>query len=82
MLLRPFGLPEAVWAVSGAVLLVAGGLLPWTDAVAAIGKGGDVYLFLTGMMLLAEMARETGLFDHVAALAARRRGAIRGCCSR
>jgi hypothetical protein len=25
-------------------------------ALAAIGKGPDVYLFLTGMMLLAELA--------------------------
>ena len=35
----------------------------WHDALAAIGKGTDVYLFLTGMMLLAELARREGLFD-------------------
>ena len=69
---RPFGLPEAVWAVAGAVLLVATGLLPWPSALGAVGKGIDVYLFLTGMMLLAEMAREEGLFNHVAARAVRR----------
>jgi arsenical pump membrane protein len=68
---RPFGLPEAVWAGAGAAVLLAAGLLPWGDALAAVGKGVDVYLFLTGMMLLAEMARGTGLFDHVAARAAR-----------
>jgi arsenical pump membrane protein len=72
VILRPFRWPEAVWAVSGAVILVAAGLLPWMDAVRAVGKGGDVYLFLTGMMLLAEMARAAGLFGHVAARAARR----------
>jgi arsenical pump membrane protein len=72
VILRPFRWPEAVWAVSGAVVLVAAGLLPWMDAVRAVGKGGDVYLFLTGMMLLAEMARAAGLFGHVAARAARR----------
>ena len=71
VILRPFRWPEAVWAVSGAVILVAAGLLPWADAVRAIRKGGDVYLFLTGMMLLAEMARTAGLFGHVAARAAR-----------
>jgi arsenical pump membrane protein len=33
-------------------------------------KGVDVYLFLVGMMLLAEIARATGLFDWLAAEAA------------
>ena len=69
---RPGGLPEAVWATGGAVLLVILGLLPWHDALGAVGKGVDVYLFLTGMMLLSEIARREGLFDWVAAQAARR----------
>ena len=34
-------------------------------------RGYDVYLFLAGMMLISELARKTGLFDHVAALAVR-----------
>jgi len=66
---RPFKLPEATWAAGGAVLLVITGLLPLADAATAIGKGGDVYLFLIGMMLLSETARREGLFDWVAALA-------------
>ena len=66
---RPFRVPEAIWAVAGAVALVAFGLLPWTDALAGVRKGLDVYLFLTGMMLLAELARQEGLFDWLAALA-------------
>src|ERR1700749_2827655 len=70
VILRPFRVPEAVWAVSGAVLLVLSGLLSVGDALIGVGKGGDVYLFLVGMMLLAEVARETGLFDWLAALAA------------
>jgi len=69
---RPFRLPEAVWATAGAALLVALGLLPWHDALRAVGKGVDVYLFLTGMMLLSEIARREGLFDWLAAFAARR----------
>ncbi|MCA7953000.1 arsenic transporter [Burkholderia seminalis] len=63
---RPFGWPEATWAVSGALLLVACGLLPLHPALEAVAKGGDVYLFLTGMMLLSEVARREGLFDWVA----------------
>jgi arsenical pump membrane protein len=66
---RPFRWPEAIWAVAGAFAVVAFGLLPWTDAVAGLSKGLDVYLFLAGMMLLAEVARREGLFDWLAALA-------------
>jgi arsenical pump membrane protein len=69
---RPFGLPEAIWAVVGAALLVALRFLSPQDALAGVAKGTDVYLFLTGMMLLAEVARKEGLFDWLAALAARR----------
>ena len=36
-----------------------------------MAKGGDVYLFLTGMMLLAEMARREWLFDWLAGHAVR-----------
>jgi arsenical pump membrane protein len=71
VILRPWRLPEAVWAVTGAMLLVVFGLLSWRDALTGVLKGTDVYLFLTGMMLLAELAREQGLFDWLAARAAR-----------
>ncbi|MEG3174600.1 arsenic transporter [Sphingomonas sp. RB3P16] len=67
---RPLRLPEAIWAVLGAVLLVLLGLMPIPAALGAVGKGLDVYLFLIGMMLLSETAREQGLFDWVAATAA------------
>ena len=63
---RPWNLPEYIWAVTGAVMLVAFDLLPWPDAVTAAGKGTDVYFFLIGMMLLAEVARKEDLFDWLA----------------
>ncbi len=69
VIIRPFKLPEAVWAVGGAILLLVAGLLPFGDGIKAIGKGTDVYLFLTGMMLLSEIARREGVFDWVAARA-------------
>ena len=71
VVIRPFRLPEAVWAVAGALLLVVLGLLTPRDAWTGIAKGGDVYFFLVGMMLLAEVAREERLFDWLAAIAAR-----------
>jgi arsenical pump membrane protein len=63
---RPFRLPEAVWAVAGACLLVLFGALSPAKALEAVGKGTDVYLFLIGMMLLAEIARAQGLFGWLA----------------
>ncbi len=71
VLIRPWGWPEAVWAVAGALLLVIFSLLPWQRALRAVAQGADVYLFLAGMMLLAELARTEGLFDWLAALATR-----------
>src|SRR5580698_3890694 len=69
VLFRPRGWPEAVWACLGAFILVVFGLLPLSRAAAAIAKGSDVYLFLTGMMLLSELARREGVFDWLASLA-------------
>ncbi len=70
VIFRPFSWPEFVWAGVGAVLLVLLGLLSVPDALAGVMKGTDVYLFLVGMMLLAEVARQEGLFDWLAAEAA------------
>ena len=53
VIVRPFRLPEAVWALAGAAALVLLGLLPIRDAIAGVAKGIDVYLFLIGMMLIA-----------------------------
>jgi arsenical pump membrane protein len=78
VILRPFNWPEAIWAVAGAALLVALQLISPQDVLAGIAKGTDVYLFLVGMMLLAEIARAEGLFDWLAAVAtSRARGSAR-----
>jgi arsenical pump membrane protein len=69
VLFRPKDWPEAVWACLGAFLLVICGLLPLSQAGIAVAKGTDVYLFLTGMMLLSELARREGVFDWLASLA-------------
>jgi arsenical pump membrane protein len=79
VIVRPWRVPEAVWAVLGAAALIALGLFPIRDALHAVGKGIDVYLFLLGMMLVAELARREGLFDWMAAHAAR---AARGSAKR
>lgn len=71
VILRPFAWPEFIWALTGAALLLGLGLLPASAALASVLKGTDVYLFLTGMMLLSELARQEGLFAWLAAGTAR-----------
>jgi len=51
--------------------LLVFGLIPLPDAGTAVLKGVDVYLFLIGMMVLAELARHEELFDWLAAFAVR-----------
>jgi arsenical pump membrane protein len=68
---RPFRWPEYIWAVAGALAVVLLGTVSPSDALAAAGRGTDVYLFLLGMMLLSELARQEGLFDYLARHAVR-----------
>lgn len=74
MLLRPRGIAEWVWISATALLLVVTRLLPLSGAVAAVREGMEVYLFLVGMMLFSEMAREEGVFDWVADFAVHHAG--------
>lgn len=69
IIIRPWRIAEAVWAIAAAAALVVSGLLPWSAAITGVVRGTDVYEFLTGMMLLAELARQEGLFDWLAARA-------------
>jgi arsenical pump membrane protein len=71
---RPFQWPEAIWAISGAALLILLGLIGPAEILAGVSKGNDVYFFLVGMMLLSELARREGLFDWLAAIATSRAG--------
>jgi arsenical pump membrane protein len=79
MLTRPRGIPEVWWISGGALLLIGLRLVPLKLAEQAVSKGSDVYLFLIGMMLLSELAREQGVFDWVASVAVR---GSKGSCSR
>lgn len=61
MLVRPRGVAEVWWVGGGVVLLVGLRLVSWRVAWRAAGKAVDVCLFLVGMMLLSELARECGV---------------------
>ncbi|MEO8820937.1 MAG: arsenic transporter [Ginsengibacter sp.] len=69
IIVRPFKSSEALWAVLGALLLIIFGFILPADGLKGILNGTSVYLFLTGMMLLAEVGREAKLFDFLAAYA-------------
>ncbi|MEZ2345545.1 SLC13 family permease [Terriglobus sp. RCC_193] len=62
MLVRPKNLPEVWWVGPGALLLVVLRLVPLKTAGKAVAEGSDVYLFLIGMMLLSELAKDNGVF--------------------
>ena len=79
MLLRPRGIQEVWWISGGVLLLLALRLISPALAGHAIAQGTDVYLFLAGMMLLAELAREQGVFDWVSSVAVRH---AKGSCTR
>ena len=69
MLIRPRDIPEVYWVGGGAILLIVLRLIPLKLAGKAVAEGSDVYLFLIGMMLLSELAREHGVFDWLSSAA-------------
>lgn len=72
MLIRPRNVPEVYWISAGVVLLLALRLITLKLAERALVRALDVCLFLIGMMLLSELAREHGVFDWLSSIAIRR----------
>ncbi len=68
ILFRPFRINIAWWATGGALLLVVTGALSPDDAGSALARGLNVYLFLIGMMALAEFARREDVFTWAASV--------------
>lgn len=79
MLIRPRNIAEVYWIGAGVVLLLIFRLVPLSVAGRAAAKASDVCLFLIGMMLLSELAREYGVFDWLSSIALRRAD---GSCAR
>jgi arsenical pump membrane protein len=71
MLIRPRNIPEVYWIGGGVFLLLVFRMVPLRLAGRAAAEGTDVYLFLAGMMLLSELAREHGVFDWLSSVAVR-----------
>jgi arsenical pump membrane protein len=79
MLIRPRNVPEVYWIGGGVLALLLLRLISLPLVGRAVFKAVDVCLFLIGMMLLSELAREHGLFDWLSAIAVRK---ARGSCVR
>jgi len=79
MLIRPRNIPEVYWISAGVVVLLALRLITPGLAERALVKAVDVCLFLIGMMLLSELAREHGVFDWLSSIAIHRSN---GSCAR
>jgi arsenical pump membrane protein len=71
VLARPRGLPEGLSAAGGAVAMVVLGLAAAGHAAHAVSNNWNVLLFFAGLMAVAGMAAEAGVFDAVTALALR-----------
>jgi arsenical pump membrane protein len=79
MLIRPRNIPEVYWIGSGVLLLLILRLVPVELAVHLVAQAMDVCLFLAGMMLLSELAREHGVVDWLSAITVRN---AKGSCAR
>ena len=72
MLIRPRNIPEVYWVSGGVAFLLVLRLITFRLAGQAFLKALDVCLFLIGMMLLSELAREHGVFDGLSSIAIRK----------
>jgi len=68
---RPFRWNEAVVAMAGAGVLLVLGLISPADAFFTLIRDWNTFLFFLGMMGLSALAEAAGLFDWLAAQAAR-----------
>ena len=79
MLIRLGNISEVYWICGGVVVLLALRLISLRLTELALLKAVDVCLFLIGMMLLSELAREHGVFDWLSSIAIRKAS---GSCAR
>src|SRR5713226_1751633 len=74
IMVRPFQWNEAMMAMAGAALLLLLGLIKPLDAINTLLSDWNVFIFFLGMMALSALADAAGLFDWLAAQAARLAG--------
>lgn len=79
ILIRPWEVNEAWWAILGGVLVLTLGLVTVRQAGEVLWEIHDALILLVGMMALSAVAEKAGLFGWAASLAARAgRGSVLG----
>ena len=68
---RPRGLPEAVAAVPAALLVLAVGLVPWSEGWHEVRALGPTVAFLAAVLVLSQLADREGVFAYAGTVAAR-----------
>lgn len=71
VLIRPRGISETVWAVVGAVAMLAVGVVSPHAALQSVSGQWDVLLFFAGLLLVAWASEQAGVFRWAARRAAR-----------
>jgi arsenical pump membrane protein len=66
IMIRPFGISEAVAAIGGAALMLIGGYVGPVEAVTLLLKNWNVYGFFLGLMAISALADQAGIFDMLA----------------
>lgn len=68
---RPRGMNEGLASLIGALLVLVLGLVPLHSALSLEAANWNVFLFFLGMMAIAGLADQSGVFDRLAFVAAR-----------
>lgn len=71
---RPRRIPEAASALGGGVLMLAIGAVAPDEAAGVLVGEWNVFLFFLGLMLVAALADQAGIFEWLATMAARLAG--------
>src|SRR5258708_2046510 len=74
IMIRPWKITEALFALGGAILLLLLGLISPTTAFSTLLADWNTFGFFLGMMSLSALAETAGLFDWLAGQAARLSG--------
>jgi arsenical pump membrane protein len=67
---RPFGLPEALFGLPLAAILVGTGIEPWAAARSSVRGLGPTLAFLALILVFGHLCAEAGVFDYLGAVAA------------
>ncbi len=71
IMVRPFGVTEALSAAAGAVLMLLGGFVRLDETASLLLRQWNTFGFFLGLMVISAFAEEAGIFDALSNAAAR-----------